>query len=389
MRGRVVPGDLVGGGGKWHPVPVTRSARWVVIASLLASCTSGTPADAGVDADGIDATLEDAAVLADAGPLCGCTPGLHGSRIFMMSDDAELWTFDPLTLESEFVLGPVCATDATPYSMAVDPRGRAWIEFIETRRLLTIDVNDLAACEDSGYLPTVMELPYFGSSFVQRGACADLYAFSYSGAGLFSEGPGIGRLAVIEGDPPRARILATTDFDGGELAGTGDGRLFAFTGVRPAKLVEYEPSDGSVIETFALDGFSTTNASAFAFFAGDIYFFTERLPTECTACFEANCATAWTACETDADCKDQIACAVERGNVSDTCGGGSSPEMVACLETCSDACLIRPRARVSQVTRLDWDDSDGLGRVLTVEVPELPIRVVGAGTSPCVPTVPF
>jgi hypothetical protein len=47
------------------------------------------------------------------------------------------------------------------------------------------------------------------------------------------------------------------------------------------------------------------------------------------------------------------------------------------------------RARVSQVSRLDWDQSDGAGRTLVVELPEAPIRIVGAGTSPCVPTAPF
>lgn len=351
------------------------------ICAALFGCTTGSAIDAGRDPD---------TGREDAGASCGCTPGLHDSRIFVLSDEAELWSYDPLSRAFEFVLGPVCATSERPFSMAIDPSGRAWIEHVESRRLLTIDVNALAACEDSAYLPTVREFPLFGMAFLQEsGGCARLFAHSYDGDGPFSEGAGSGYLGVIEGDPPRMRTLAPIDFDGGELAGTGDGRLFALAGVRPAKLVEYDPDDGSVIEIHPLDGFSKTNASAAAFFGGDLYLFTEALPPGCVACLETECPAAYEACLDDAVCSEQVACAIERGDVQDDCGGGAGTEMVDCLTTCGSTCLTRPTVRVSQVTRLDWDRSDGAGRTLVVEVSEAPIRIVGAGTSPCVPTVPF
>ena len=47
------------------------------------------------------------------------------------------------------------------------------------------------------------------------------------------------------------------------------------------------------------------------------------------------------------------------------------------------------RTRVSQVTRLDWDESDGAGRTLTVVNEAAPIRVVGAGSSTCVQIEPY
>lgn len=374
----VTPGAALWQSGSMRPATA-------LVSLALLGCTTGhvRPDASEPDAAG------DAASGADGGPLCGCTPGAHGSRIFVLSDDAELWSFDPLARTFELVVGPVCATTDRPFSMAVDPRGRAWIQYSGTRRLLTIDVNDLRACEDSGYLPTNPDFPLFGMAFLQAGGCARLYAHSYDGEGFFEEGAGIGRLGVVDGDPPRLSTLAPIDYDGGELSGTGDGRLFAFTGVGPAKLVEYDPADGSVIAAHPLEGFSKTNASAFAFFGGDIYLFTEALPTECEGCFEAECAGAWAACRDDSTCREQIACAIERGDVSDDCGGGAGAAMLTCLERCSAACLVSSRARVSQVTRVDWDESDGAGRALSVEVPEAPIRVVGAGTSPCVPTVPF
>ena len=67
--------------------------------------------------------------------------------------------------------------------------------------------------------------------------------------------------------------IGDIDFDGGELTGTGDGRLFAFAG-SPAKLVEYDKSDASVVEIQQLN-MNLTNAFAFAFYGGDFYMFTE------------------------------------------------------------------------------------------------------------------
>jgi hypothetical protein len=352
-------------------------------ALLVIGCTTGGAIDAGSDDPDTGRTN-------DAGPSCGCAPGLHDSRIFVLSDEGALWTYEPLARTFEHVVGPVCASADNTFSMAVDPSGRAWIQYVETRRLLTIDVNALAACEDSGYLPTAPEFPLFGMTFLQGAdGCARLFAHSYDGDGPFSEGEDLGYLGVIEGEPPRMRALSSIDYDGGELAGTGDGRLFAFTGVNPAKLVEYDPSDGSVIEIEELEGFSKTNASAAAFFGGDLYLFTEALPGECITCFERECPAVYEACLDDAVCSEQVGCAIERGRASDDCGGGAGPEMLECLGTCSSDCLTSGRARVSQVTRLDWDESDGAGRALVVEVSEAPIRIVGAGTSPCVPTVPF
>lgn len=362
---------------------------------LLVACTTSTRLDAAVAMDAGDAA--DAGVdagppvIVDAGPpdpLCGCTPGDHNARIYVLSQDAELYAFDPETLELELIVGPVCASGGSPYSMAVDPGGRAWVLFSDSRRMQTIDVNDLGACEDSGYLPTEPELPLFGMGFLQRDdGCAELYGMSYSGDGAFSEGPDLGVLARIAGDPPRAMILSATDYDGGELTGTGDGRLFAFTGNDPAKLVEYDPDDGSVVEILPLDGFSKTNASAFAFFGGDLWLFTESLGEGCNECFDASCATAWADCQADETCREAVDCAIEQGDVTDDCGGLAGPDMLMCLDTCSDQCLVSLRARVSQVTRIDWDRSDGPDRARTLEVPRLPIRVVGAGTSPCVPLI--
>lgn len=352
---------------------------------------AGNPLDA---AEGIDAGLPaaDAPALDAAGAVCGCLPGPHGSNIYVLSDDAELYAYDPIADTFTYVLGPVCPTTEPPYSMAVDPQGRAWILYATTRRIQVFDILSPGACTDSGFLPTNPDFPLFGMGFVSPDAdaeCASLYVHSYSGSGAFSEAPGVGRFGVVEGTPLAVRRLGATDYDGAEVSGTGDGRVFSFGGVSPPKLTEYDRTTGAVLETFPLTGLARTNASAFAFFAGDFYLFTEALPSACESCFATECAAAWTTCHADPACDAQIACAIEMGGVTDTCGGGAGTAMLDCLGRCSAECLTSSAARVSQVTRLDWDSSDGAGRALTVVRTNAPIRIVGAGTSPCVPTVPF
>lgn len=367
------------------------SGGYGLLAGLCVGCAvQHAPAgDSGLPEDSARA---DAAPRDAAGGVCGCSTGPHSANVYVLSDEAALYAFDPVARTFAYVLGPVCPTTERPYSMAIDPQGRAWILFSETRRIQVFDILAPAACSDSGFLPTSPDFPLFGMGFVSPHAdaeCASLFIHSYSGSGPFREGPGLGRLGVVSGSPLAPRTLAPTDHDGAEVSGTGDGRLFSFGGVSPAKLTEYDRSTGAVLETVPLTGLPRTNASAFAFFAGDFYFFTEALPRDCDGCFETECPTAWSICQADVGCAEQVACAIEAGHVTDACGGGAGAEMLACLSTCSEPCLTSARARVSQVTRLDWDGSDGAGRALTVEVEEAPIRVVGAGTSPCVPTAPF
>jgi hypothetical protein len=371
-----------------------RTLALILTALAFLGCTRGEAPSDGGDAltDAPDAALVDAPA-SDAGTdVCGCVPGPHTDRIFVLSDEGALWSYDPVADAFAFVIGPVCAMTGRPFSMAVDGRGRAWILDSTSHRMQLFDVVSPGACVDSGYLPTNPDFPLFGMGFLSRDAahaCATLYVHSYSGTGPFAEGPALGSLGVVEGAPLGVRTLAAIDYDGGELAGTGDGRLFAFTGVQPSKLVEYDPDTGAAIETRPLVGLPRTNASAFAFFGGDLYLFTEALPSECDTCFASTCASAWSACQMDATCSEQIECAIERGRVTDDCGGGVGSDMLSCLGSCTDACLVSSRARVSQVARVDWDASDGPERALTILRTDAPIRIVGAGTSPCVPTGPF
>jgi hypothetical protein len=195
---------------------------------------------------------------------------------------------------------------------------------------------------------------------------------------------------VLDFETMELQRLGPLDFDGGELAGTRSGRLFGFGGALPAKLLELDKTEGAVLDSLTLDGFAQTHAAAFAFFGGDAYLFTEAPPADCESCFDASCPGVWDACRAAPVCSTHLDCALEDGQVTDACGGEMSLAAHECLAgPCGGSCLLSPRARVSRVTRVDYDASDSPERARVVVLPEAPIRVVGAGTSPCVPEVPW
>lgn len=326
----------------------------------------------------------------DGGGECSCAPGIHETRIIVLGGDGAIWSFDPDLAEFSYVRDNPCGIDAA-FSMAVDASGLAWILDVDTEDLFTVDLNAEGPCGDSGYEPGPLqgEFGLFGMAFAARSdgdRCADLFAHTYSGSGPFGEGPSAGAIGRLNAQTLQLEKLASIDYDGGELAGTGDARLFAFAGVEPVKLVEYERATGAVIATIPLDGFSKTRASAFSVFAGFVYFFTEATPPDCDPCLDRTCSAAYEACLASPPCAESLTCVLETGEVdSDRCSGGLTEEMRNCIAGCSLECLPPASQRVSKVSRLELANPQG---GIELVVPAGPIRVVGAGTSICAPVVP-
>ena len=107
--------------------------------------------------------------------------------------------------------------------MAIDQQGKAWVLASESDLIFTFDLSDDQGCEVAPYTPKQAGYDLFGMSFAGPPAsCPDIYTFSYSGNGPFSEGPGIGELGVID-EEGVLTALSPVDYDGGELAGTGEG----------------------------------------------------------------------------------------------------------------------------------------------------------------------
>ncbi|MBL8947936.1 MAG: hypothetical protein JNK45_32480, partial [Myxococcales bacterium] len=231
---------------------------------------------------------------------CECAP--HTDLIMLLTLGSSLLTFDPETLEFDTLVDQIEMTDGgpvvMPYSIAISRSGQAWVqsnltpgEPPGTMGLCVLDINNPEeGCsidpeypgfgwDINGSTPGVLGLGNYGTAFVTRDSpeedepCEDLFAHSYRTT--VEEGDDLGDLARMDFATMRLEGLAHTDYGRGELTGTGDGRLFAFSGAEPAKLVEYDKTTGAVIATTPLPEIELTGRWALAFWGGDFYFFTD------------------------------------------------------------------------------------------------------------------
>lgn len=253
-------------------------------------------------------------------PECSCAPGTE--QIHVLSDSGALWRFDPLA-EIFTSLGQVTCGSGSYYSMAVDHQGQGWLLDLDTRDLIVIDLADPSSCTEPPWVPGNGGFQYFGMGFVNEGGaslCESLYLLRYTGDGAFAEGPGIGAIGVYDPADGSVESLAVIDYDGGEINGTGDGRVFAFAGVEPAKLIEIDAETGEPLSVLPLEGLAKTTASAFAFHSGDLWFFTEAQPAECSACLDA-CTPAYATCLADPSCAESLECMLITGELTDVVAG--------------------------------------------------------------------
>ncbi len=206
---------------------------------------------------------------------CAC-PDLEvplDDGIFVLSITAQLWKYFPETNMFE-QLGPIgCDLPPTTFSMAVDRLGFAWVQY-QGGELRKVSVTNVANCSDPGYALGQTAVANFGMAFVSNSesdACDRIYGNTASGQ---AEGNNIADFFAI--DPVTLKVIpiGKSNYGTAELTGTGDGRAFFFAGANPAKLIEIDKATGKNISVIPLPGVELGGAWAFAFFAGDFYFFT-------------------------------------------------------------------------------------------------------------------
>lgn len=210
------------------------------------------------------------------GPDCDCEEGTD--LIYLLDRAQKIWLFDPK--DNKFTdLGPIncnIPVGSEPVSMAIDRFGVAWIQIKPSGHIYHVDTKKNNTCKISEYDPKSIDMNVFGMAFSdlpEDDVCEQLFMHSFY-KGSWAEGPDIGSLGRQDPDALAPTTIGRIDYDGGELTGTSDGRLFAFAGTPGAKLIEYNPRDASEIKTVPLRGLELTYAMAFAFWGGDIYFFT-------------------------------------------------------------------------------------------------------------------
>ncbi len=224
------------------------------------------PRDAGEDA----LPLIDATPIRDA-DLRNCADAA-ATLVYVISTANDLVSFDPASNAFKRIGLINCnsAAGATPFSMAVDRAGVAFVLFSDGN-LYRVSTKT-AACTPTTFAAGQGGIKTFGMGFA-----AD------------DQGPGE-RLFIAADDSTNLRGLAyiddtfvlhpispfTPEIAQAELTGTGDGRLFAFyqrAGTTTA-IGQVDKTTGNILAENPLATVEQGNSWAFAFWGGDFYTFT-------------------------------------------------------------------------------------------------------------------
>jgi hypothetical protein len=291
-----------------------RGLSWWVVATFVVGCGEqrpeeemfptatgvGTSNASGIDGgdigdDGdtgmkLDASGGATGPMGDGGDnsACPCQGVLDGIYVLNSNTPPSVWFFDPPanTFTEVGVLGCNPGAGWTANSMAIDRAGYAWVNYYdqiaETGRIYRAPLSDLQACEQLPYNnPGSWWLLGMGYAAVgESNDCDELFVYRSDRYFEYPNfGPGGAELGQYVEATSQIDVIGPTEFPVAELTGTGDGRLFAFAalGGNEASLINLDKNTGAKIEEIEL-GIDITNAFAFAFWGGDVYFFTETAP---------------------------------------------------------------------------------------------------------------
>jgi hypothetical protein len=239
---------------------------------------------------------DDSGQTLDAGPIIDALPPLDVSSppdafndcpdagatfIYVVSSGFGLYSFYPPTLTFTRIGQiecPILQTTATPFSMAVDRTGVAYVLYTdgELFRVSTATATCVATTFLIGQGGFNADFG-MGYSHDSAGTAETLYVIGESGT-----------LATIDTTSFTLRTIgaANPPVDSAELTGTGAGDLFAFyatTGTTPcmgpgcpdSSIGQLDKSSGRQTNQAELKGVAQGHAWAFAFWGGDFYTFTE------------------------------------------------------------------------------------------------------------------
>jgi hypothetical protein len=203
-------------------------------------------------------------------------PDADATYIYVVTSQNELFSFYPPSLTFHFIGNLVCPAPPgeTPFSMAVDRKGKAFVVY--TNGDLFQVSTATAACTGTAWTPHLGTFTTFGMGFSSDtgGAAEQLYVADSNPNG---NSRGLGTIDVTtfqlttigSFSPPLPRA---------ELTGTGDGRLFAFwpDGVAPtgSHVAEVQKTTANVVAQTDLPIAHKNDAFAFAFWGGDFWIFT-------------------------------------------------------------------------------------------------------------------
>ena len=235
--------------------------------------SSGPQTETGPSETGPGETGDSTTGVVEACPCPDLVVGLDDG-IFVLSKTAQLWKYFPVKNELQMLGVLDCGLPPSTFSMGVDREGFACVQFSD-QQIRKIDITDVSKCSDPGFVPGQDGITNFGMAFVSNSAqdpCDRLHGNHYN---FKAEGDKVAEFFSVDPDSLKLVQLGKSDYGLAEVSGTGDGRAFLFAGPDPSRLVEVDKNTGATQSVLPLPGVKTGGGFAFAFFAGDFYFFTD------------------------------------------------------------------------------------------------------------------
>jgi hypothetical protein len=187
--------------------------------------------------------------------------------IYVVSDTYDFYRYSPLDNSLTPIGQLACPTAATPFSMAVDRDGWAWV-LHNDGTLFRVSTDD-ASCSSTTFVPNQEPgFDLFGMGFVSDeagGSSETLFVGSYSGFDL-------GKIVF-----PSLDLSTVGSYDqvsgAAEITGTGDARLFGFFLTTPVTVAELDKTNAHVIQQWH-PNVDIGAGWAFAAWGGAFYLFT-------------------------------------------------------------------------------------------------------------------
>jgi hypothetical protein len=269
-----------------------RQVLFVSLVAIIAACGSRTglytipSASPGEQLDGKTDALPPIDVLVPPDAPNPCPDG-GSTLIYVITSQDVLLSFYPPTATFTTIGTIACPAEDTPFSMAVDHNGNAYVAF-DSGRIYLVSTRT-AECQPTDRVPTVGTFQNsFGMGFAANiGVDAGVPDADDVFETLYLAGNPNGAVTtspIVLGSMDTTTFGITTigtvtpEIFGSELTGTGGGQLFGFYETTPggatAAVGEIDRTTGQLLAMNALPGVDIASGWAFAFWGGDFYLFT-------------------------------------------------------------------------------------------------------------------
>ena len=181
-------------------------------------------------------------------------------QIYVVATDKTLYRVYPDTLVFTRIGVLGCPTTAGTFSMAIDRRGTAWVEYTDGRLFAVNTTN--ATCTPTAFVPGQTGFTTFGMGYAKNGDTANGETLYVAGSGL----------AALDTKTFQLTFLGSLTFGRTELTGL-DTSLFAFS-VGSGVVAGLNKTTGSTEVTYRTSATDADNAFAFAQWGGEFWLFT-------------------------------------------------------------------------------------------------------------------